>query len=66
MPARDDRKRKLDQFRLALHDNVSMPEAARRLDRAEQEARAEAARRTHGEAMRRLYAKGYGRNHKER
>lgn len=64
MPGRDDRGRHLDQFRLALAENVSMEEAGRRLAERASAERIAASRKNHGEALRRLYAKGYGHTHR--
>ena len=61
MPAgREDRGRRLAIFRLALAEGCTMQQAAERHDRRTQLQAIDAARAAHGEAMRRLFAKGYG------
>jgi hypothetical protein len=56
---RDDRCRPLDQFRLALAENCTMPEAAARLAARTDQDRLEAAKAAHADAMARLRAKGW-------
>ena len=61
MPAgREDRARRLAIFRLALAENCTMQQAGERHDARGQSQAIDAARSAHGEAMRRLFAKGYG------
>ncbi len=63
MPAgREDRGRRLAIFRLALAENCTMQQAAERHDARSHTQAIEAARAAHGEAMRRLFARGYGKH----
>lgn len=56
-----DRARCLAIFRLALAENCTMQDAARRIDGAGAARTITEARAHHGQAMRALYARGYGR-----
>jgi hypothetical protein len=62
MPVRDDRRRRLDQFRTALDENCTVEEAGRLLDARAEAARLRAAQAKYHIALRRLRAKGWGRS----